>query len=209
MPAGNCSAQNTASSLMVKCPQIKLQVVEMMLLTPFSQKLELANTCLVAFSSISNLPLLIKLELEHIVNYSIPSNLSLVNKMPPTILLEVITLLVNKLSIFAQTELENQLITVQVFKAFQYSIQQVEVLDQDQDLYYLNVSQLITVKSQNLDSLFIHHLKFQQLLQSHITQFFQLTLYYSILMWLLCLITKLFTIYAEEILIQKGQHTLT
>ena len=65
------------------------------------------------------------------------------------------------------------------------------------------------VKNPSSDSPFILLLKSQLQLLSHTTLFFQLTLFWSTLMLLLCLITKPSMISAEEISILKDQPTLT
>ena len=170
------------------------------------QKPVLVNTYQDQFSLIQNQQLLMRSEQEHTDNYSTLNNLFQVKKTLQTTLLEVITPLVKKSLIFAQTESENYLIIAQDYKDFQFSIQLEEEQDQDQDLYFQKDFQLIMVKNLNQVSLFIHLHKSPLLLLNHITQFFQLTLYQNTLMFALCQITRLFMIFAEEIQILKDQH---
>ena len=83
--------------------------------------------------------------------------------MLQTTLLEVITLLEKKLLIFALTELESLLTSALVSKDSLYSTQLEEVLDLVLDLSFLKDFLLIMERNQSLDSLYILHLKFQQL----------------------------------------------
>jgi len=123
--------------------------------------------------------------------------------------LEDITPLVKKSSISVLTESENLLINVLVFKVSSYSTLSVVVLDLDSDLSSSKDFLLITVKNPNSVSLFTHLHKSLLLLLNHTTPFFQPILFLNILMLLLCLITKLSTISAEELSILKDQPTPT
>src|SRR5271169_5873605 len=108
-------------------------------------------------------------------------------------------------------------------KVFSSSIRLVEVLDLDSVLFFLNVWLLITLKNQNLSSLFILHLKSLPVLLNHTTLFLQPTQhsktptapYYYLFFgfWLirrsLWLTMKLFTIFAREIWMFLNRPTKT
>jgi hypothetical protein len=100
--------------------------------------------------------------------------------------------------ISASTESENSLITALVSKVSSSSTQSEEVPDQDSDPFYLKDSQSIMVKNPNSDSPSTHPHKSPLQSLNHTTQFFQLTPFLNTLMSLLCLITKLSMISAEE-----------
>merc|ERR1712167_155123 len=160
-------------------------------------------------SSISSQPLAMRLELEPTDNSSIQSNSSLVRKMPPTTLPEVTTPLVRKSLISASTESESLLISALVSKVSSSSKPSVVVPDQVLDLFSLKDFQSIMVRNLSSDSPSIHPHKFQLPLLSHTTPSYLLTLFLSIPMLPLCLITRLFMISAEETLILRDQPTLT
>ena len=107
MHAGNFSALNMVSSLMVKCHPIKLSVVVMMLSTLSSVKLVPENTSQDVYSLISNQLLSMKSELVLTDNSSTQNNSFLVKKMLLTTSLEVTILSVKKSSISASIESES------------------------------------------------------------------------------------------------------
>merc|ERR1719392_307628 len=104
----------------------------MMLSTPSSPRLVLVSTSPDASSSISSLPLSMRSEPVPTDNSSIPSNSSLVRRMPPTTSPEVTTPLVRKSSISASTESESSLISALVSKVSSFS--KPSVVEQDPDL---------------------------------------------------------------------------
>ena len=190
MPAGNYSALNMVFSLMVKCHLIKPSEEVMMPSILSSVKPAPENMSQELYFWILNQQLLMKSELEHTDNYSTQNNLFLARKMLPTTSPEVITPLVKKLSIFAQIELENSLITALVFKDFQYSTQSVVELDQDQVHSYQKDFQSIMERNQNSVSQFIPHPRYQQQSLNPTTQFYLLTHSLNTPMLPLCWITK-------------------
>jgi len=123
--------------------------------------------------------------------------------------LEDITPLVKKLLTSVLTESENLLTNVLVSKVSSYSTPLVVVLDLDLVPFFLKDFQSIMVRNPNSVSQSTHPHKSPLLLLNLITQSFQLTHFLNILMLLLCLITKLSMISAEELLILKDQLTLT
>ena len=177
--------------------------------THSSLKQELESTSQDLCSLILNQPLLMKLELELIDNYSIQNNSSQVKKMPPTTSPEDITLLVKKSLISAQIESESLLINAQVFKVFLYSTPSEEELDLVLDPFFLKDFQSITERNLNLVSQSIHHHKSQLQLLNHTTQSSQPILFLSTLMSLSSLIMKPSMISAEETLILRDQLTPT
>lgn len=174
-----------------------------------SLKLELESTCQDASSLTWNQLSLMKLELVPIDNSSTQNNLFLERKMLLTTLPEVTIPLVRKSQISVWIESESQLTNALVSKVSQSSTQSVVELDLVWDLYFWKDFPLITVRSQSSDSLSILHLKYPLLWLNHTTLYSQPTLYWNTLMSLLCLITKPFTISAEETSILKDQPTPT
>ena len=139
-----------------------------------------------------------KLELELTDNFSTLNNSSQEKKMPLTTLLEVTIPSVKKSLIFALTESESSLINAQDSKVSSFSTQLVVELVQDLVHSSLKDFPLITVRNPSSDSQFIHPHKFQPLLLNHTTQYSPPTPSLNTLMLLLCLITKLYMISAEE-----------
>jgi len=118
--------------------------------------------------------------------------------MPPTTSPEDTTPSEKKSSIFALTESENSLITVLDSKDSWFSTPSEEELDLDLDLSYSKDYPLTTVKNPKSDSPSILPPKSPPLLLNPTTPFFPPTPFLNTLMSLLCLITKLSTISAED-----------
>ena len=142
-------------------------------------------------------------------NSSILNNSSLVRKMPPTTLLVVTTPLVKKLSTSVLTESESLPINVLVSKVSSSSTLSVVVLVQVLVPSSSKDSQSTMVRSLSSVSPSILLLKSLLLLLSPTTLFSLPTPSSSTLMSLLCLITKLSTISAEETSILRDPPTLT
>ena len=176
MVAGNSTASNTVSNQMVNSHQIRQSVSKMMLSTHSSQKQALESTFHVPFSLISNQQLLTKFAQVHTANSSTQNNSSQVRKMLLTTTLVVTTQSVRKSSISHSIESVSSLINAQVSKASLSSTHSVVV----QVLALVHSSskdfQSITVRSQSLNSQFIHPHKFQQPSLNHTTQFLLHTL---------------------------------
>ena len=156
-----------------------------MLSTPSSPRLAQESMSQEPSSLILHQPSLMKLELEPTDNSSIQNNSSQVKKMQQTTSPEDITPLVKKLLIFALIELENLPINALVYKVSLSSTPSVGVPDQASDLFSSKDFQSIMVRNPSSDSPFTHPHKFQLLLLSHITPYFQPTLFLSTLMSLL------------------------
>merc|ERR1712139_348830 len=208
-PAGSFSASSTVSSLMVKCHQTNLLEVVMMLSTPSSPKLVPVSTSQEPSSSISNQPLLMKSEPEPTDNSSIQNNSSLVKKMLPTTSQEVTTPLVKKLLIFALIESESLPISALVSKVSSSSTPSVVVPDPVSDLSSSRDFPSITVRNPSSVSPSTHPHKSPPPLLSHTTPSFPPTPSLSTPMLLLSLITRPFTISAEETSISRDQPTPT
>lgn len=180
-----------------------------MLSTLSSLRLVLENTYQDASSLTWSQLSLTKLELEPTDNSSTQSSSSLVKKMQPTTSLEVTTPLERKSLISVWTGSESLLTSALVSKVSSSSTQSVVELDLDWDLSFWKDFPLITVRSQSLDSLSIHHHRSQPLWLNHTTLCCPLTLYWNTLMSLLCSTTKPFTISAEETSTLRDQPTPT
>ena len=95
-PAGSCSASSMVSVRTVKWCHRRALTMERMHSIPSSARLVLVNTSPDVSLQILNLPSLTRFGMVHIVNYIIWINCSLVKKIQPIIMLEVITLLVKR-----------------------------------------------------------------------------------------------------------------
>merc|ERR1712159_879368 len=197
-PAGSSSASSTVSSLTDKCPLTRPSEEVMMLSTPSSVRPELESTSPDVYSSISSPLSSMRSEPVLTDNCSTLNNSSPVRKTPPTTSPEVTTPLVKKLSTSASTESENLLISVLVSKVSSYSTPSVVVLDLDLDLSSSRDFPSITVRNPSSVSPSILPHRFPPLLLSHTTRSCPLIPFLSILMSLLCLITRPSTISAEE-----------
>merc|ERR1711981_432040 len=171
--------------------------------TPSSPRLVLVSTSQDPSSSISSQPSLMRLEPEPTDNSSIQSNSSPVKKMLPTTSPEDITPLVKKSLISALIESESLPISALVSKVSSSSTPSVVVPDQVLDLFSLRDFPSIMVRNPSLVSPSTHPHKFPLQLLSHTTPSFLHILFLSIPMLPLCLITRLFMISAEEILILR------
>merc|ERR1712048_244458 len=208
-PAGSFSASSTVSSLMVKCHPINPSVVVTMLSTPSSPRLVPVSTFPDASSSISSLPLSMRLELVPTDNSSILSNLSPVRKIPPTTSPEVTTPLVRKSSISASTESESVLINALVSKVSSFSRPSVVELDPVLDPFSSRDFPSTTVRNPSSVSPSTHPHRSPPQLLSHTTPFSQLTPSSSTLMSLSRSTTRPSMISAEETSISRDQPTPT
>merc|ERR1711935_749050 len=177
--------------------------------TPSSPRLVPVSTSQELSSSISSQPSSMKLELVPTDNCSIPSNSSLVKKMPPTTSPVVTTPLVRKLLISASTESESLPISALVSKVSSSSTPSVVEPVPDSDPSSSRDFPSITVRNPSSDSLCTHPHRSQLPLLSHTTPSFPPTPSSSIPMLLSSLITKLSMTSAEETSTLRDQPTPT
>merc|ERR1719515_657937 len=181
----------------------------MMLSTPSSPRPVPVSTSQEPSSSILSQPLLMRLEPELTDNSSIQSNSSQVKKMLPTTSPEDTTPLVRKSSISASTESESLPINALVSKVSSPSTPSVVELDPVSAPSSSRDSPSITVRNPSSVSPSILPLKSPPLLLSLTTPSSPPTLSSSTPMLPLCLITRPFTISAEETSILRDPPTPT
>merc|ERR1719267_460313 len=194
---------------MVKCLPINPSVVVTTLSTPSSPRLVPVSTSQELSSSISSQPLSMRSELEPTDNSSIQSNSSQEKKMLPTTSPEDITPLVRKSLISALIESESFPINALVSKVSSSSTPSVEEPVPDLDLSSSRDFPSITVRNPSSVSPSTHPHKSPLPLLSHTTPCSPLTPFWSTPMLLLSLITRPFTISAEETSISRDQPTPT
>mmetsp|Transcript_58655 Transcript_58655/g.80533 ORF Transcript_58655/g.80533 Transcript_58655/m.80533 type:complete len:206 (+) Transcript_58655:147-764(+) len=194
---------------MVRCLPIRPSVVVTTLSTPSSPRLVLVSTFPALSSSISSLPLSMKLELVPTDSFSTPSSSSPVRRMPLTTSPEVTTPSVRRSSISASIELESSLISALVSRVSSSStplvVVPVPVLVPSSSRDF----PLITVRSPSSVSPSTPLPRSPPPSLSLTTPCSPPTPSLSIPMLLLCLITRPFTISAEETSISRDPPTPT